>query len=339
MDENRLRLELDWDGQHIVAVRMAEQRLFAATALLGCEPIEVAQRIPRLFPLCRAAQQAASAAALETALSEVPSDTKRHAWAQRVALEAAGDHLQRLLISWPEELGSAPHSAELQAWRKRLATADSLGIANELGPILLGWSKTLSTPRFAENPPPDHAPLLPYFDAAMLALGLEHLTEADDASFSAQPHWQGIAGEVGPLARHALHPEVATYLSEGRRIAARHAACRVDLADLARGLTVPERLPTLVDVVRIGESGALARVDTARGMLIHRVTLTAGRVSRYLIVAPTEWNFHPAGPFTRELQGRPANSREEVLRTARLLALALDPCLAYEVVVNSPHPG
>jgi Ni,Fe-hydrogenase I large subunit len=330
MDEGKLRLEVRWDGSHIVAVTVASTRTTAATVLAGKPLAEVAQRLPQLFPQCPEAQIAASAAAIEAALGQAPDQRLHHRRAQTVALEAAVDHLGRLLQSWPEILSQPVRRDVLLAWHKRLASTDSLSIAAELGPSLLAWTKTLSTPRFEESPVPASAPLLPYFDAATLAYALHDV--GDD--FAARPTWQGVAGEVGPLARHALHPEVAPLLSEGRRIAARHAARRVDLSDLARSLAVPERLPTRIDTVRIGDDSGLARVDTARGLMIHRVTVRDGIATDYLIVAPTEWNFHPEGPFVRELVGRAAASRDEVERIVRLLALALDPCAEYDVLVR-----
>ena len=59
-----------------------------------------------------------------------------------------------------------------------------------------------------------------------------------------------------------------------------------------------------------------------------------GRVARYVIVAPTEWNFHPQGAFSGELVGSAAATRDEALMLARRLALSLDPCVNFEVVVE-----
>ena len=35
--------------------------------------------------------------------------------------------------------------------------------------------------------------------------------------------------------------------------------------------------------------------------LLHLMQVKDGRVGRYVIVAPTEWNFHPQGAFVGEL--------------------------------------
>ena len=59
--------------------------------------------------------------------------------------------------------------------------------------------------------------------------------------------------------------------------------------------------PDGVRLAASSDSGqGFAAVDSARGRLYHGVRLdAAGRIADYRIVAPTEWNFHPAGPFVR----------------------------------------
>ena len=78
----------------------------------------------------------------------------------------------------------------------------------------------------------------------------------------------------------------------------------------------------------------IAAVETARGTLLHRVDLAEGRVVRYRILAPTEWNFHPDGAFVRGLIGCPAKSETEARGAAGLLAHALDPCVSIETRVR-----
>ena len=68
----------------------------------------------------------------------------------------------------------------------------------------------------------------------------------------------------------------------------------------------------------------------ARGLLTHAVELDAGRVRRYAIVAPTEWNFHPAGPLYRELEGRPARDAGAARRALEIAAATLDPCVELQ---------
>jgi hypothetical protein len=64
-----------------------------------------------------------------------------------------------------------------------------------------------------------------------------------------------------------------------------------------------------------------------------KIRLSGSCIADYLIVAPTEWNFHPAGAFRAELVGLRAADAGAVKRRVCLLALALDPCVFYNVRV------
>lgn len=108
-----------------------------------------------------------------------------------------------------------------------------------------------------------------------------------------------------------------------------------------------ERLEARVDCVRrwlageVQELGTViattvaaatgeARVATARGPLLHRLTLDGERIGDYRITAPTDIQFGPDGPVARwlgTLAGRPP---DEAGRLARRLALAFDPCVPWE---------
>lgn len=77
----------------------------------------------------------------------------------------------------------------------------------------------------------------------------------------------------------------------------------------------------------------LSATETARGILLHYVELQGEHVARYRIVAPTEWNFHPHGAFVQGVRGAEAGSEHAAQQAARLMAHALDPCVAYRVQV------
>jgi Ni,Fe-hydrogenase I large subunit len=74
-------------------------------------------------------------------------------------------------------------------------------------------------------------------------------------------------------------------------------------------------------------------VETARGLLVHRVRIAEGRVADYRIVAPTEWNFHPQGALARGLVGMGAGNAIALKRQALLAVQALDPCVACSVEI------
>jgi coenzyme F420-reducing hydrogenase alpha subunit len=70
---------------------------------------------------------------------------------------------------------------------------------------------------------------------------------------------------------------------------------------------------------------------------MHRVELADGLVAGYRILAPTEWNFHPAGVVVAGLAGSnlarlPDDA--ELKRRAALYITAVDPCVAYDLIVE-----
>jgi Ni,Fe-hydrogenase I large subunit len=158
--------------------------------------------------------------------------------------------------------------------------------------------------------------MLPSFDA--------------DPGFSRAPDWQGLPVETGALARRARHPLIAAMVArDGNSVATRFAAQLVDLAELlGRHDAQAVRQHTVAPGVGIGLA------ETARGLLLHQAQVgNDGRVERYRVIAPTEWNFHPSGALTLGLVGRRATDADAARRDATLLAQALDPCVAFSVEV------
>ena len=153
-----------------------------------------------------------------------------------------------------------------------------------------------------------------------------------DGRYLARPDCAGRVFETGPLAHWHWHPLVADLTQRhGAGLLARLAARLVALAsalremsDLGHDLGVE---PAAAAPALDGEG--LALTEAARGLLAHRVILKDGRVTHYQILAPTEWNFHPEGPLARALAG--AADGPELDTLARLLAQALDPCVACTV--------
>ena len=84
----------------------------------------------------------------------------------------------------------------------------------------------------------------------------------------------------------------------------------------------------------IRDGDAIAWVETARGMLVHRVALDEESVVRYQIVAPTEWNFHPRGALVVELETLCVGDRTALERRVELLVQSLDPCVAYGIEIG-----
>ena len=74
-----------------------------------------------------------------------------------------------------------------------------------------------------------------------------------------------------------------------------------------------------------------ARVGTARGPLLHRLVLEGERIADYAITAPTDVHFAAGGDVARWLEQLRGLSRREAERQARLLVLAFDPCVPWEL--------
>ncbi len=153
-----------------------------------------------------------------------------------------------------------------------------------------------------------------------------------DPDFALRPHWQGRPVETGALSRMRGHALLAGLLQrDGATVLARLLARLVELVELVRWLREPSPHPVIESVAPAPRTG-LAWIQTARGLLLHRAALDEeGRVLGYRVVAPTEWNFHPAGPCIRGLAGRSAASQEDARGCAELLVQALDPCVAYQI--------
>jgi coenzyme F420-reducing hydrogenase alpha subunit len=161
--------------------------------------------------------------------------------------------------------------------------------------------------------------------------------DADD--FVAAPLWQGRPAESSPLTRNrdvplvaglsrrchnGLVPRLAAQLTELASLLVR---LRGGIRDL--GMEGVSSAPVPRGVLPVGVG--IARVQAARGLLVHRVFVRNETVVEYRILAPTEWNFHPAGPVAAGLAGLPPMDDDDLLRFAGLFVIAVDPCVDYAV--------
>jgi Ni,Fe-hydrogenase I large subunit len=58
------------------------------------------------------------------------------------------------------------------------------------------------------------------------------------------------------------------------------------------------------------------------------------RIADYRIVAPTEWNFHPRGPFVRGALALAPATPEALQHQANWIVASLDPCVAWRLEVG-----
>ncbi len=290
---------------------------------------------------------------------------------QAVLMETALEHAWRLLVDWPVQAGLSADMNRLRVLRQAAAVgptalADALDAILETlpdAPLPLTPSHKgegeLKTPsplagQGEETEPspladqgggtePSPSPLVGegWGGGLLPPLSKLNLAEADalawraleEPVFCTRPLWRNQPAETGALARQQDHPLLADRLnSQGCRISARWLARRLELAELPSRL---RREPTDILLAQpLAENYGYAWVETARGALLHVAHLEQGRVTAYRIVAPTEWNFHPAGPFVAGMTA--LGEAADLAAAAQALALSLDPCVSYQVeVVNA----
>ena len=164
------------------------------------------------------------------------------------------------------------------------------------------------------------------------------LPELDRPEFARAPQWAGAPAETGALARMQAHPLVAALRARhGNSVAVRMTARLAELAFLLARLAAgrdEDAAPRWIESFATARGEGIAAVQTARGLLLHRAHVEDGRVAGYQIVAPTEWNFHPAGALTRGLEGMRADDEATLLSDARLVVQGLDPCVACRIEVG-----
>lgn len=171
-------------------------------------------------------------------------------------------------------------------------------------------------------------PLMP--PAAALAQVVDAL--AADEDFARRPHWQGGALETGALARMQHHPLIQALRAQEKGMLARVLARLLELAALPQGMLQALHAESFDDGAAASATGAgQAWVETARGLLLHRVEIAGDVVRRYQILAPTEWNFHPAGALAEEVRGMRASDEAALRKKIAMTMLALDPCVGYEL--------
>lgn len=358
--EGELRVGLRLDQGRIAGVRTVSTRPDVAGALLqGRSRAEAEAAVPLLFSLCGRSQATASRLACAAAAGESPSAEQLDASRASVAAEMVRETAWHTLLQWPRWLDETPSPSAVAAARGALAhrwglpehdaLVQSLADAAwgcpasewlqiQTWPELRCWAQAgaTTTARFLHQGLIDDdgtdgrkaPPLLPPADRRWL-LELARAAAAD-AGFSRQPVWRGAPAETGALAR--LQGDALLASTPGRpaaRTLPRFVARLRELALLLAGRTQPQ-----VGAMTLADGSGLAWVDNARGLLIHQVHLAGDRVQHYRIVAPTEWNFHPAGALQHALLGAAVPDAASALRLGARLVHSLDPCVACRVELD-----
>lgn len=155
--------------------------------------------------------------------------------------------------------------------------------------------------------------------------------------FCRAPVWAGSVPDTGPWNRLAQPLKAASPGLAERLLSRWIELLRLALPVEARGWRPAH------GAVALAEGQALAWIETSRGLLAHRVSLSGrgeqARVTGWQVLAPTEWNFHPRGTLAHALAALPAD-HPGTPGAVRLLACAYDPCMACEIelsTVESDH--
>jgi hypothetical protein len=357
-DVGKLTLVVSWDGNSVSTTEIRSTRPMAAQILKGKAPAQVLQIVPLLFSVCGHAQSAAAAAALQAAQQ---GGSGASATQERmIVCETLQEHLWRMMLDWPRLLGLPKQEQRFAGWYALLRKIgagksgmeafmheferDGLGMtvaewqAFDSYHALQTWFNEAHSPVAellskldalkCERPSSNSFGLLPAWTAAEAT---RECAGRWDATFSARPDWQGGASETGAW----------SYYADDKLL--------LDVLQQSGSKALTRLLARLQDVIALGSSSAAARMDvaspnageglavvrTARGLLMHHVRLAAENVAEYEIVAPTEWNFHPAGAFAQDMCGLVEKDEERLKQFAHIAALSLDPCVAYEVEIRN----
>ncbi|RKZ70240.1 MAG: hypothetical protein DRQ44_01250 [Gammaproteobacteria bacterium] len=178
---------------------------------------------------------------------------------------------------------------------------------------------------------------LPELDEAYL---LEKFNTSNAEQFIAQPQWQGQCYETTTLSRQFEQPLIQALRQEfDNTLITRWVARLVELANIPQQLRkMSHQLTNTADKAMVKNTvPGMTQIEAARGRLIHHVKIEQGVISKYQILAPTEWNFHPQGLVAKSL-GSLANNdnhnKDELEQLAHLVINAIDPCVGYQLRIH-----
>jgi hypothetical protein len=236
-----------------------------------------------------------------------------------VQREALREHLWRCLLDLPPLLGEAALRQEFVDAAKWAAEGDRAELHALLNrPHIAALHQHLHQIKDSHPAP---ARLLPRLDARGSLAEWPRLS----ARFCRQPDWRGMPAGTGAVARQQQSDKNATAL---------FSACwwaRFDeLMEWATG-DVQIGGGGTVSAVPVANGIGRSLVETARGLLMHEIALDGERIADYLIVAPTEWNFHPHGILADQLLGQDAGDRAALQQHVARTVAALDPCVPWEM--------
>lgn len=348
------------DAGRVRAVRVESSRPvgFSGALLVNRAADEVPALVGRLHALCGHSHATASAMAITAARGDDPAATAVAHFDGLVA-ERLGEHLRsvftgpvglpagevsretladvRAVLASARGLASAPGGPATTAERRQAAATvrhgvDRLGLRldaeGRLRPPSGSWAGSVAGRAGGPGREVHLAadPLTPADDFAVIAA-----LAADPSGFAAAPRLAGRRPETGPFTRRGAASAV---VDGSARLEARLAEI-ARAAQLADATADPAEIADWASGAAIDARTGYAAVESPRGRLHHLVRLDeAGRVAFYAVLAPTEWNFGPDGPFVATIRAnRLAPGGEGAARIERIAA-AFDPCVGFDVRIE-----
>jgi hypothetical protein len=317
LDAGRVRLQIRLAAGTIAEVRIETQRPQVAASLRGKPADEAVRLVPLIFALCGRAQGQAATLALAAARGVETAPRLEPA----IEAEVMREHLWRLLLDLPPLLGLEPRRDLFIAAQKAVNAGDKMALQEVLAQDF--WNELLQTLDALESVAASATPLLPVMSATQSLAAWPRLT----AELAAFPTWAEDVAETGAYARRdGQNPAGAAPLA-----ARWHARC----AEVWSWAAGDAKVGAGGTASATGNGAGVGRalVETARGLLMHEITLDGGRIADYVIVAPTEWNFHPRGSLFDWLHQRPIEDEAALRRLVGHAVAALDPCVGWELEV------
>ncbi|OOY31488.1 hypothetical protein [Thioclava sp. F36-6] len=273
------------DGARLKAVLALPAPSPVEAMMLGKTPEEVAELMPRLFNLCGMAQ--GLAVRLATGLEAAGCDPRR---------EILRDHLSKLCLRWPAQIGHDPMplpadwskgGAALQRWiwggARPSQLADWLSSGAGISPLLAAIAERFAPGEAVADLPDLSQPLslVPQENSAAGRMRDADLMRQAEARYGRGPLWRAL-GRVVDLDRLCFDRPPARHIAPG-----------------------------------------VASVAAARGAYTLQVRLSGGRVSALTRITPTDHLTVPGGMLQRSLESLPA----EKVSLASLVVDILDPCV------------
>jgi hydrogenase large subunit len=167
-------------------------------------------------------------------------------------------------------------------------------------------------------------------------------TKAGAYSWLKAPRYLNLVHEVGPLARMYVNGDYTRGISILDRLAAR----------VLEAKKVADAMDGWLNQIVIGGSSytygavpatatGIGLTEAARGALGHWINIASGRINRYQVITPTNWNASPMddsdqhGPIEQALIGMPIADINQPIEVLRVIH-SFDPCLSCAVHMVRP---